>query len=820
MPRPGRHKLDTTLRDFIDPTVERRDAPIPPSAFSDRGNMGPDEAKLAQYISIRTLVVTLISPRTHSRAAPSSLESPAVGFSEVPKHFGISAEDFVALCETEFDRRGWGSTASVVSEVRVAVHLDASTLLGGEQRTPHNRRGGEAAGGELESVKSVARWLSSRWEVLWLEPKQMFRPTVRYASKMLTTPAGHPNYKSDVMRRATINALNNPLNTGSMDVVSLGGAATGKFCMHLNDTHKTMQLFLGSNGTHTSFLNPVATAVIRVPLMRTPLHEDGFNRSVGLLLVSMTSSPLHSVDDYFVGMQLELATEKDQKQGEGAEEVIDPNDCYPWPLEARGREGKLAFSQLARPRGCPRMITSYSAATGRVSIYPPWKTVKNKYLDGLLVRIRPLMMPGQRVTVLADSHVWKSIITLDWLKDMLSAEDSYRKAAILTSQLDCALLPDGSAKNRVPEQESLATFLMDHGYVALQTSCSAGVQQLGEITASKQLLGFASNTPCPVLCRDNKAVLELESKMGVCVYNQSHIVSVDHNLGALICKCRYESQVLLKVEFKIPDANPLWDYGLNGSGQIIGMADTGLDHSNCLLSESDIGANLEANSGGKFVRPVDVSRDSKFGYDSERRKVAGYQLISPDDCALCDTCAKIIKWDKVVLFGETAKIQSETFKAPFPHRCGESTIQPKLRSQRCCGFSCGTAAPLGRVCLNPASPCGQCTCKTDVLGEKICLTDKGEDCDEDDCKPCCHACSHDARLNPRRYDVFGAELAVHISGRSKPPFDFPVAFRLFVFTREDYERHKFSKALYIVDLYSTCIRALMFEYLCQVRHLV
>jgi hypothetical protein len=61
---------------------------------------------------------------------------------------------------------------------------------------------------------------------------------------------------------------------------------------------------------------------------------------------------------------------------------------------------------------------------------------------------------------------------------------------------------------------------------------------------------------------------------------------------------------------------------------------------------------------------------------------------------------------------------------------------------------------------------------------------------------------------------------VHISGRSKPPFDFPVAFRLFVFTREDYERHKFSKALYIVDLYSTCIRALMFEYLCQVRHLV
>ena len=121
--------------------------------------------------------------------------------------------------------------------------------------------------------------------MLWLEPKQKFRPTIRYASKMLTVPTDHPNYQSDMMRKAVINALTNPVLTGSMDVVSVGGGGTGKFCMHLNDTHKTMQIFVGANGTHPSFLTPVATAVIAEAYMRTPLHEDGRNRSVGLRLV-------------------------------------------------------------------------------------------------------------------------------------------------------------------------------------------------------------------------------------------------------------------------------------------------------------------------------------------------------------------------------------------------------------------------------------------------------------------------------------------------------------------------------------------------------
>ena len=91
--------------------------------------------------------------------------------------------------------------------------------------------------------------------------------------------------------------------------------------------------------------------------------------------------------------------------------------------------------------------------------------------------------------------------------------------------------------------------------------------------------------------------------------------------------------------------------------------------------------------------------------------------------------------------------------------------------------------------MNPASPCGSCTCVLNELMEQICTTEEGESCDEDNCKPCCHACSNDARLWPRRYDKFGAELSVHIQGKSMPPYDFPVKFRLYVFTREDYERY-------------------------------
>jgi len=799
-PRSPAHKFDSTLRQFTDLSVERRTAPVPESTFSEKGNCNANNEALAEYLSLQTLVVTLVTPRTHSRGAADTTANPRRSGDE--KIFGISSQEFVKICEKEFARRGWGSTAAVISNVRVAIHLDASLMLGARRRQAHERRQGEAEGGKLETVKNVAEWLGGRWEVLWVEPKQMFRPTVRYASKMLTISTDQPNYQSDVMRMATANALNNPLNTGQMQIVSVGGGRTGKFCMHLNDTATSMRLVIGANGSHPTFFNPLTTAVISMPILRAPMHPDGLNRTLALQLVLPSNgpqNPLYYPDDYFVGMQIELQNAED-------EDKVASTDCFPWPYEA------TTFALLTRPAGCPRMITGYSAVTGRVDIYPPWKLVKTMLLNGVRVRIRPLLMPGDHFTVYADAENWQTTIGLDWIKEMLRADVSYRKSMVLTMKLACQRLAVGGARNTVPGQESTATFLRDHGFGQLQVSCSADVAQDATVSVSK---GDMADMPCSQVCQTDRAIAELEMKTGVCVYNQSKVVAVGELLVSSqgpLCSCKYAGNVPLKIQFKIPDANPLWDRGLNGSRQIIGMADTGLDASNCLLSEKDANAGV----GSNMVRPVDVnvgagaccaatgaccadSRIKTCCLDMERRKLVGYQLTATENCALCDTCAKRIKWDRTLLFGDVAKVEpGSTFLTPFPHRCGDASdaIQnPLLRSQMCCGHSCPALRTGG--CMLPASPCGICECRMNPVNPtlKVCSTadklDKFEpdsDCDEDNCKPCCHACGHDARLWPRRYDKYGAELEVNIIAKAQPPGDFPIKFRLFVFTRDDYER--------------------------------
>jgi len=530
------------------------------------------------------------------------------------------------------------------------------------------------------------------------------------------------------------------------------------------------------------------------------MHADGLNRTLALQLVLPNNGQddakklLYYPDDYFVGMQIELANTEDEL-------IVEATDCFPWPYEA------TTFALLTRPRGCPRMITSYSAASRRVGIYPPWKLAKKMILDGVSVRIRPLMMPGDRFTVYADSEIWKSTIGLDWINEMLRADVTYRKSMVLTMQLACERLPAGGAHNTVHDDASPATFLRDHGFGPLQVTCTADVAQQATLAVPR---GSDLNVPCSQVCQSDRVTAELEMKTGVCIYNQTHVMGVVGTESS-VCNCNYTSNVPLKIEFKIPDANPLWDRGLNGSGQVIGLADTGLDASNCLLSEKHASAAASSN----MVRPVDVntgagqccagaccadSTDTRCCLDLERRKLVGYHLTSTTDCALCDTCAKRIKWDRSLLFGDVAKVKpGTTFLTPFPHRCGDASDaidSPLLLSLKCCGHSCPGLRSSG--CIQPASACGICECRLNPIDNtiKVCSTadklDKFEppsDCDEDNCRPCCHACSHDARLWPRRYDKYGAELEVNIIAKAQPPGDFPVKFRLFVFDREDYERY-------------------------------
>jgi hypothetical protein len=161
-PRPPHHKLDSTLRQFADPAAERRantTSADPARKLADAIEASTDA--LPDYFALRTLIATLVTPHTHSRGA-SRRDSTA----GVDTHFGIPAIEFAKTCASEFEARGWGSTVHVVSDMRISIHLDSETQFGGRRRQAHERRQGEANGGELESVQSVVAWLTSRWEVL------------------------------------------------------------------------------------------------------------------------------------------------------------------------------------------------------------------------------------------------------------------------------------------------------------------------------------------------------------------------------------------------------------------------------------------------------------------------------------------------------------------------------------------------------------------------------------------------------------------------------------------------------------------------------
>jgi len=694
----------------------------------------------------------------------------------------MSADDFVEVCEAEFAKRGWRSSVSVVSEVRVAVDLDASTLLGAQHRPPPAHRAGPSE--DRETVENVAKVLGGMWQVLWVEPKQFFRPTIRYASKMLTFPSTHAAYQSDLMRKATTNALNSPSQTGRMDVTSVAtGQQTGKFCIRVADTPAQERLVVvGANGSHPALLNPLATAVVGQQYLVEPLHDDGFERATAVELVFPAGGTgVYFDDDYFAGMQIELEY---MAEVDAETPTIVAADCFPWPAEATREMQQYG---LSAERTCPRMITRYSAATRRADIYPPWKLESGMHMQGRRVKIRPLLMPGDQVTVLADAAEWRASVELDWLQQELRrGEPAYTAAADQSLRLHCARLSAGGAHNLVKAGDSTATFLRDHGFGPLQVRCRADVPQQGAVSLAKTDADIAAALSCTQVCRSDRAVSELETATGACVFNQSRVVATEDG-GGRQCRCSYQATVALRVDLRLPDANPLWDRGLDGSGQVVGMADTGLDATNCLLSERDPDAPASSN----LVRGPAVSTGGGGEVDRQRRKVVGYQATDPKNCSVCDTCAKRIRWDRTLLFGASAEVRPGfQFKTPFPHRCGDEAGAilarggPDLRD--CCGHTCEGDCPQG-----PVSPCGSCVCTLNMEGLKECVDDTGADCTyrEPDCSTCCWACGHDARLWPRRYDRYGAELEVGIEAIAPPPGDFPVNFRLFVLTRQDYERY-------------------------------
>jgi len=113
--------------------------------------------------------------------------------------------------------------------------------------------------------------------------------------------------------------------------------------------------------------------------------------------------------------------------------------------------------------------------------------------------------------------------------------------------------------------------------------------------------------------------------------------------------------------------NSLYQRGLNGSGQLVGIADTGIDWDNCFYWEPD---NSKLNPESGKAPPFNK-------VDMSRRKIVSYNYIQ--DCAVCDVCPKDIALDRVDFVAPGGVLQSGGSRVTnFPAVESQSRFAPRL----------------------------------------------------------------------------------------------------------------------------------------------
>lgn len=165
----------------------------------------------------------------------------------------------------------------------------------------------------------------------------------------------------------------------------------------------------------------------------------------------------------------------------------------------------------------------------------------------------------------------------------------------------------------------------------------------------------------------DRAVLEKSPCLLIpCLLTRTPVVTCSQGYSPRSVTCTSSGGRILAT-IQVPKANPLWDRGITGQGQVVGVGDTGADYSNCLLSESP-------------------KADPPFSQvDLARRKLVGY-YYSSTDCALCDGCPKKIPWDahRVPLGVQGQVSDGRIYTVAWPNSC----IDPALsKPVGCANFS-------------------------------------------------------------------------------------------------------------------------------------
>ncbi|EKX35135.1 hypothetical protein GUITHDRAFT_146719 [Guillardia theta CCMP2712] len=613
---------------------------------------------------------------------------------------------------------------SILQQAR-SPHIAPLTQQAADQRLhePTTSRRGVAG---ADPLARVVDWLCDRWQVLWVEPKMTFKPSTGFATKIVS----YPLFSGTISRQSEADALTSPVMTASFSVTSFSGSRTGQFNLHASGASA-----LGGNGTNTNMLIVLRGAVME-PVVSYMLNNRNYTSSFVL------DAPGRSiVPNVYVGMLIELTDES--------------------PLDTSFSCIRSTDRTLGSNPRCPRVVSHFDPLTGRVEVHPAWLLLSTKSINQVPFRIRPMAQAGDLVTVRADAESIRVEILPDSLTFLYKTKTDPGQMMVV----ECRRSSGSGGQGEITAL-ALPQLYMDEGYSTIKARCMMDVNETVVKQIPAQLL-----PSCGQVCSSNLSIASFLADG----HFSSSVAALDAAAAPSngYCTCVLNVVTSLVINFTLPEANPVWDRGLDGSGQIIGLTDTGLDVTNCLLSE------------GNPSDPSNLTLAPSTGaVDLKRRKVVGYSKLLPDDCALCDGCPKLMRWDSYNFYGDFSKLPvGFVWTRAYPHRCPDSTYDPALSS--CCGF---TSVPTGS---SHSDPCSSCTCPDINDLSNCCLEALNE------CKVCCHACGADASLWPRRYDRYGAQVQFGLSA--------PAQILVLVLVRDKYNELVVSQATDVSPFFPFCL---------------
>ncbi|KAJ1495729.1 hypothetical protein T484DRAFT_1761784 [Baffinella frigidus] len=466
----------------------------------------------------------------------------------------FSAGDFVRVCAAEFARRGWAATAENASHTRIQVSVDPSA--------------GRAPGDSL--TPEVVKWLASRGEVIWIGPRSVHKAVGRFANKLMASSQGGAAYAT-VEKQAQLTAImTSTKETGSLDVV-----ASGKYCLSLREV-----VHVG-NRSATGVLAPLVAA--HTSRLGVYYSTDTGNVTTGLYLVSAgKANRLSGMPGDYIGMEIHV------------------------PL------GSLSL--VARPLRVGtnthrRTITHYDPSLARVTIHPG---IPGVFDAGVQAEILPVFMGGDVIKVRADGVAWSGTLVLDFLPRLppvRGADGAWGIPAVDPSELlHMGCDASGDAMMGATALSRLPKTLQALGYLGLRATCVRDVVEEGTVKVQIPAGLPTDGSGCESMCASNISVPTFD-RAQVCVFNESAITYTgSFSPAENWCECHVIARIPLHLSITLPEANPVWDLGLSGEGQVVAFADTGADTGSCLLSEASA-------AQGVAVSPPDLKLEDGVGKD-------------------------------------------------------------------------------------------------------------------------------------------------------------------------------------------------------------